>query len=209
MTTPRPKNPPIPAGMIRYIFSGTMPGGEKWAAGYWGFATSGTPDAQAAADASVDDISQATAAILPLMSSQTFIDAIDTYGYTGGSGATSQGHALIGHAPGSGAVVHPNQIALCLTMRSATPGRSGRNRMYWPLTGAPMTNTGMINATIVDNFVDAWAVIFGRRHAVVYSPGTAVHRDMVATDADYVADDQRGRRRSLSTARHRHAITYL
>lgn len=190
--------------------SGAMPGNERWAAGFWTFpGGGGVPLAQAVADNVADAISDHQGDFTGTMSTTTTMARVDTYGYTGGNGAASQGSASLGNVPGTGPQFHPNQICCCVTMRTATLGRRGRGRLYWPATGIPMQTNGQANFSPVDTLVNAFATLFSRVHAVQVSEMDSVHRDMTSVDADYVMDDQRGRKKSLPATRHRAPIQYL
>jgi len=54
--------------------------------------------------------------------------------------------------PGSGTVTHPPQSAIVFSLRTNTPGGSGRGRIYWPYGGGNVTSAGRIAA--VD--ITAW-----------------------------------------------------
>jgi len=53
---------------------------------------------------------------------------------------------------GTGTVVSPPQSAIVISLRTNTPGGSGRGRMYWPFIGLGVsTTTGRIPAATVTN----------------------------------------------------------
>lgn len=56
---------------------------------------------------------------------------------------------------GTQTVAHPFYTAICTTTRTATAGRSGRGRIYFPYTGVSVdAGTGQVTSTVVDNLVD-------------------------------------------------------
>lgn len=48
---------------------------------------------------------------------------------------------------GSFACILPPQAAIVASLRTNTPGASGRGRLYWPALGAALGNTGRVSAT--------------------------------------------------------------
>lgn len=55
--------------------------------------------------------------------------------------------------PGTGGIVMPVQSAAVLSLRTDTPGASGRGRLYWPVLAASLdTTTGRINAASLATF---------------------------------------------------------
>jgi hypothetical protein len=49
-------------------------------------------------------------------------------------------------ATGTGAIKMPPQSALVCSIRTSTPGASGRGRLYWPAMGASLATNGRISA---------------------------------------------------------------
>jgi hypothetical protein len=47
--------------------------------------------------------------------------------------------------PGTGSVRLPSQSAAVISLRTDTPGASGRGRLYWPCMGATVAGTGRLN----------------------------------------------------------------
>lgn len=47
--------------------------------------------------------------------------------------------------PGTGTVRLPAQSAAVISLRTDTPGASGRGRLYWPVMGATVAGTGRLN----------------------------------------------------------------
>lgn len=52
---------------------------------------------------------------------------------------------------------HPPQTALVLSMRSNTPGQSGRGRFYWPATTVALDSDFMISSPSTTTLVEAFA----------------------------------------------------
>lgn len=198
----------IPAGLTRLTLSGALSTGEIWASSWW--ETGRTPadcdDVAAAAIVGAASFTILSASARALMSTTDTLGALDLYHYTGGSGATTHGHATIGSA-GTGANNHPKQIAAVMTLRTALATRSGRGRMYFPATGVTVAGTGLMNAAAVDSLVDALRSVFtvhvaGGFPPVVLSQTTSSSQPIKTIDADYVPDTQRRRRNRLTSTRH-------
>lgn len=54
---------------------------------------------------------------------------------------------------GTGSVYLPPQTAMVLSLRTNTPGASGRGRLYWPGMGLTLNNLGRITTPAANNFV--------------------------------------------------------
>jgi hypothetical protein len=62
-------------------------------------------------------------------------------------------HARSSAVPGSAAPKLPSQAALVLSVRTDTPGASGRGRLYWPAAGAAIATTFRLNIPTSTQFV--------------------------------------------------------
>lgn len=198
----------IPAGVTRVTISGHIVGGEHWATSFW----VNTPAAPLAGDAGAEAIAGSATAtlfrskLLQLMAVGDGVDDLDVYTYTGGTAASDHGHASF---PGNGGGTDPNpkQTSFVITLRTGSPGRSKRGRMYLPYTGGSVDAAGHMDSALVDSTVDALANWFdvlrdAGSPAVVVSQTTTSRALVTGLDADYLPDTQRRRRNKLTSARH-------
>lgn len=203
----------IPSGVVKYVLSGNLPGGEVFQTAWWEKwdGSQVINDSLATTIAASGPFTTLTGVLKTGINTSSNYTALDIYLYTGSQAATSHGHAGF-LVTGTGTTPHPNQISLVVTLRTATPGRSGRGRMYLPANGIGMTTTnGQMNSSTVDSIVDALGVWFGVRNsivpsvAVVSQTSTAYHL-VTSVDADYVGDVQRRRARKQVSVRHSHGV---
>jgi len=203
----------LPINVAKNVISGTLPSGEVWQVAYWTQLTSAPAftDASTAAAAASSDFVAMMNAWKPLCGNTTAATAYDQYGFTGGSSASSHGHATISYT-GSGTSFHPNQIAVVTTLRTAHAGRSGRGRMYWPATAAPVPlGQGFFQSSDINPLVDAIALHFTARNTggnatSVVSQTLAQSFPITSVDADTVPDTQRRRANKLRSVRHSHSV---
>nr|CRY97391.1 hypothetical protein [uncultured prokaryote] len=201
---------PLPGLSSRFSFVGTLPGGEVFDTSFWLQAYA--PESQAEAQATTEDIaasfvSNALASCKPLMSTFTVIESLKGYFYPeGGTAATYVTNAPIASGTGSGGALHPNQVGLVLTLRSVSPTRSGRGRMYWPMQGCLLTAGGLNNTSYVNTWVDSMADFFSDIHDVVTGADVAVvsvtqgvSRVVTSVSADPRPDIQRRRANKQTT----------
>lgn len=196
---------PIPDDVTHFVISGSNPGGEAFAFGYWIGIRSGLPvgglDSQAL-------WSTFRTELLNHMGPDQVITDYDTYAYSGGA-LVEHDHESVNH-PGvdtTGAL--PLQVACVLTMRSDVLTRSGRGRLYLPTSGfSIMGGSGHLFASsVVNSLVDkfaAWLSTYSATGAdpVVVSRTHGVMHTITSVDADLVPDTQRRRRNKLTSARH-------
>lgn len=130
---------------IRLLLQGSLPGGEKWSVNPCFGETLNVADW----DQSKGDATATAIGLLPLGTAM---------GKAKGDAAAlvkvrlerrTDSNVLIGAAEanwapssgGSTASIHPYQTSVVLSLRSTTPGRSGRGRLYWPATGATLSGS--------------------------------------------------------------------
>jgi hypothetical protein len=193
----------IPANVAKHVISGTMPTGEIFQTAFWigGAAAPSISDASEQSFAANTQMQAVFTAMKAIMGSGTVITALDGYGYTGGGGATSHGHAPL-NIPGTSATPHPNQCALVVTLRTAVSSRNARGRMYFPATGIQMPAGGGPAATGSQNaLVDAVAALAtwagGTNPMVVVSQTLTATHPVTSVSADNIVDTQRRRRNKL------------
>lgn len=119
-------------------FGGSLPAGEVWQCGLW-FSPNTTPGTQAALQAEVDAMVTpfttwwATSAISGIRAAGMTLNNLSLYGYA--ANATSAGavaHATISLAANATQQSKPNQCALVCSLRTVSPARNGRGRIYLP-----------------------------------------------------------------------------
>jgi hypothetical protein len=136
------------ANVIRVSLLGNMPNGESWTVNpVWQIG--GVSTAEDISNEEAQTIATAIAAIaLPTGLAQQWSTSTSWAGarvearrWDGTLAAQAEALKAI-VAPGTSSGTHPFQTALVSSLRSATPGGSGRGRLYWPATGVPLvTNT--------------------------------------------------------------------
>lgn len=112
---------------------------------------------------------------------------------------------------GSGSVTLPPQSAIVTSLRTNTPGASGRGRLYWPLLAATLTSTGRLSVpTNANVLLDMKTYLTGMRSALaaafptigfdlaVRSKTTKTTPHVVRIQMGNVIDTQRRRRDSLT-----------
>ena len=114
---------------------------------------------------------------------------------------------------GAGTVTMPPQCAQVYSLRTNTPGASGRGRLYWPSLGAGMTSTGRLaSGTVASDNLAMKAYLLAIRDALaaafptigfnlaVRSRLTKTTPHVVRLQAGDVVDTQRRRRDKLPEA---------
>lgn len=115
---------------------------------------------------------------------------------------------------GTGGTPHPYQAAACISLRTATPGPSGRGRLFWPATGITLDNTtlrittaGLTSftggaKTYLQNIDSAVKTVFATGSAlVIWSRKNASLSSVNLIEAGDVVDVQRRRRDQLIEAK--------
>jgi len=203
----------IPVNTAKSVITWALPGNEVAQTAFWWQigAAPAFSDATAASVVAQSSFTSLMNAWKPLGSTSTVAIGFDQYGYTGGGGASSHGHATL-LITGTGTSTHPDTVACVTTLRTAHPGRSGRGRMYWPANGQTMTTaTGIAVNTNIDALVDALALFFTAQNtgtivSSVVSQTLSSSFPITSVDADYVLDTQRRRSNKLKTTRHSHTV---
>lgn len=138
------------------------------------------------------------------------LSSCKTYAYNSG-GLVGQGSASITPVAGAAAANVPFFTAMCVTLLTAFPGRSGRGRTYLPLTGCSANATTGRMATDLSSVVSGFAAFLGgfgpddsfmpgdpASHAAVLSQKTSSLHDITSVRADNLFDTQRGRVNKLT-----------
>lgn len=198
----------IPPGVTKYVVSGTMPSGEIWQTAWWrtGLAATDVTDAAAATVATGAPLTAVLNAWKAWNGTQVKATALDMYHYGSGTGADAHGHASLAVAGTQASNISPNQVALVVTLRSATATRSGRGRQYWPATGMAISAAdGLFPSGSVSTFLTALAALFlpptSPQPTVVVSQTRIATYPVVSIDADTRPDTQRRRLNSIRVPR--------
>jgi hypothetical protein len=203
----------IPDGLAKYVISGTMATGKEiFACSFWvsGWVEADFPTDTVWTGTIPTNWSDFLTAIGSVNSSAVVVTAVDGYYYSGGA-AVKHAHSDVSYS-GTGTPGLPSQSAIVLTTRTPLATRSGRGRIYIPVTKyTVLDGDGMLLATNRDNLVDKFAALLtfwnsGGLHPVVVSQTTSSTQQITSVDADRVIDTQRRRRSKLTTTRHAHSV---
>lgn len=144
---------PIPAGAVRVTINGAYSNGEVLTHTLH-LSPSGDPNGDepsVIADQAARRVRDRWVALLgrqffssALMGTLTYTSvqaySLDALGHAVAQAQANFDPGMSGHGSG---VVLPNQVAMCVTLRTNTAGRTGRGRMYLGgLSGSVLTNTG-------------------------------------------------------------------
>jgi len=165
------------ASIVKISILGSLPGGEVWSVNPVFFlhdepASVTFEECQAIATA-VRAITIPTG-LRALMSAQTFFTGIRAEARDRNGVLEAAAEAAISPTiPGSSATVHPYQTSSVTSLRTATPGPSGRGRLYWPATGAPLdaTTLRMSSATAASALSGVKTYMAAIQAAVAVSAG--------------------------------------
>lgn len=203
------------ADVLRVSIFGALPSGEEWSVnpvysigGDFGVPVSPS-QAQTIADA-IAAISVPTAILQNMSNGSTTVQGCRVEARELDGTLESQAEALKGTPQaGSGTNVHPFQVSLVSSLRTTTPGASGRGRLYWPLTGltlaaatlrpAAATMNPLVTAvetylSTIDTAISATLTGVG---LVVWSRKNGTVANVTTISMGDVPDVQRRRRDSL------------
>lgn len=195
----------FPGNGTRYVIGGTLAGGERFSFGFYGAAIDAGTTMQAVADGVVVNslftafIAQAKVAL----NTASAYTTVTTYRYGSGRAAIDTGSAAIASGTGTGASIHPNQTAMCVTLRTALANRRGRGRVFLPANGASMSVAPLFNSALVTPIINAIGPWMDDLNAEVWSTAGTLKTRVRVADADYVPDTMNSRRDRLTSARSR------
>lgn len=131
------------AQLLRISILGIAPGGEEWSVNPV-FRISGAGDIIASAEGAqiVTGINALTVptTLRALMASSSSVAGVRVEARFLNGNLEGVFEGLRGSAvAGTGAAPHPPQCATVFSLRTQTPGASGRGRVYWPATGIAMS----------------------------------------------------------------------
>lgn len=134
------------AHLLRVSIKGQMPNGEEWSVNpvYSVGGDFGTPVSSVQAQAIATAIAAVAVptGLLATMNSVSLVSSVRVEARTLSGTLESQADANKAvPSPGSGIINHPYQTAVVISLRTGTPGASGRGRLYWPATGMAIDST--------------------------------------------------------------------
>jgi hypothetical protein len=201
----------IPANVMKNTYSGTLPNGEIWQYGLWFQGNLPTSNAAAATAADLemaDEAGTSTSSIWNVLKS--FVPPsislqsvrVDSYN-TGGPSVNFSGISTHAAVPGTAASTQllPNQVALCMSLVSDTAGKSGRGRVYLPVSivsGIYSSNNGLFVTSGLNSLLSAFKAKFDDdaavgQVAVVVSRLHTIAHPITVISADTRPDIQRRR----------------
>lgn len=201
--------------MINLRMSGTNAGGEEWTTGVWlgtltpvAFSEAGLVNYEALVEPHCTTLWNA---LRTYASTGTAWQSVSLYAYIGGSDtAAAVYHKEFTPIAGSAASgQHPDQVCLVCSLRSSSPTRQGRGRMYLPLTALPLTaGTSQVTSAATGAIAGAMQTFLNSLagteydeqatlHPIVYSRSQSLARDIVSVVVNSVPDIQRRRANQL------------
>lgn len=131
----------FPNPVVNIVFSGSMPGGERFAWGLW--ADCDIPLTQADANTTAAAVQAAFASnntnLLSLASTNTAYNLVTLTWFNASGLAIKKATQTLGGVVGTGTVVHQTQSALVVTLITDIAAASYRGRIYLPADGAVLT----------------------------------------------------------------------
>lgn len=176
--------PGLGKNAVKLVIRGTIQAVQTWSCGLWVDTGIGTAVTQAGLDAYLGECAALVATwwtnLAALNASSTLLVGVDAYHYT-----TPATHAdlqstmnLAATIPGTGSGNLPGLLAQVASLRSATPGRSGRGRIYIPVTSDVYENNGQLSAALTTAIPTQTAQLIAGINAVV--PGFDALSGLVA-----------------------------
>jgi hypothetical protein len=136
------------ARILRVSIKGQLPNGEEWSVnpvysvgGDFGVPVSAT---QANTIATAIAAVVVPTGLLQAMSTSTNVLGcrVEARGLDGALESLAEANKAVATA-GTGASPHPYQTSAVISLRTATPGASGRGRLYWPATAAAIDTASL------------------------------------------------------------------
>jgi len=135
---------PVPIGvpLVKYVIHGTILNSQTWSMAFWATVGDGTTglltqlDLNSSLNAVESSVHGALGTLLTSQPASWKYEKTSAYAYNKNQIHPSlTGEVTTGSMVGSAGPVMPAFTALCATLRTATPGRSFRGRMYVPVLG--------------------------------------------------------------------------
>lgn len=190
---------------IKVVIRGTLRGTESWSIGLWVIPT--TPFATLPDFSTYALLSLAPAIdtnLLPtlqtVLAASDAVTQYDFYYYSVTSATlTYKVSKPFTPAVGAGAATNPTQLAQVLSLRSTLDTRSGRGRVYVPVTGVAAvagqiptaTNTALVTKLVA--LIRAWGTLSNTAVTVVASATHSFVNTVISVQADTKFETQRRR----------------
>lgn len=140
----------LPSPAYKMVFGGSMGGVQDWSCSMWAQVTGGDPPTQLEVTTNSGALGTKWSTMWNSFKTRNWptvtADHLTAYYYPAGSTVST----LIGideftAIPGTGSTLElPSQLSLVASLRSSTPGRSGRGRFYLPLTDGGSLSNGQV-----------------------------------------------------------------
>lgn len=209
----------MPVAYVRFSLLGTLPGGEVWSVNpAYGGAFETNPPTPAQLQQWADDVVSLGDALVPvplrnLLSNAGALTSVRASAYNDDGTLDSYAEAVFSSpVVGSLGLACPPTTAVVLSLYSATVGRSGRGRIFWPALGLSLDPTsGRIALADASDMADAagemlsaiedaapatWNAVLA-----VHSQKDGARHPITQIKVGDVPDSQRGRKDALSEAR--------
>lgn len=208
----------IPNDYLKISLTGTISGGGTWSTGFHSRADRGTAwsltDIQSLTNGLVTPATTWWTAVKAQVTSAMSWTGVKVYVYPSGGGP-AYGVASASVTPSAGSLASgggPLLQSMCVSLLSATAGRSARGRMYLPCT-ALISSSGYFASAVVDANVNATAALMTAINAQDWTAYSAVsHKccvvsqkvpaeyDIVTVRADNKPDTQHRREDALNAS---------
>ena len=143
--------------LVRVSITGALPSGEEWSINPSFFLPTGTTVGYTDAAALVTAINGITpgTGVRAMWNPYTTLRGCRVEARLANGDLESQAEGERGAFPqGTGTNNHPFQTAIAVSLRTAHPGPSGRGRIYWPATGAVISDSTLRpNSTLMTALV--------------------------------------------------------
>lgn len=205
--------PGIPDALTKLVIGGHLASGvQTFSTSIWVLSDITGPVTQASFDSFVADCQVAikamtsSTAITHMTNSVDQYDALTGYYYPPSHTSASLVSAGAYGSPDNGdSTTHaPKETSLVASLRSSTPGRSGRGRLYLPACGVPIGANGLADTTAVGNIGGVVKTCLSALNAVdgctvaVASFTKGIAYPVVAVIVDNKPDTQRRRQDQLT-----------
>jgi hypothetical protein len=197
--------------LYQHRFFGHTAGGENWMFTWWADSARSLASAQAAAVTWVQTLLNGATAGNGLedhMATTVGLDGVTTVEITALTGhQVSREDTVVSHDGVSASNTLPSDVALVVSLRTATPTRAGRGRFFLPpLTVADVAADGRVTTDAVADIVASLTAAFtgynsASDNPVVYSRSQRLSRNITSFDVGDLFDTQRGREGNLIQAR--------
>lgn len=179
----------INLNLMRLVVAGHFNVSQSWSVGFWqSFTPSGDFVNQANADAALTAMNTpvntwVTSLKTLIWSNLTNFDNTALYLYRPGSARAD----LVSRSnptaqSGSASTPHPPQCALVISTRSVTPGRSGRGRIYLPVTAGALGGDGQMAVATLNSVATATATFLSSLDTLdLTTQGMSTHHLVIAS----------------------------